>query len=149
MMTKVKPIAKSKYVPQKCGMPSGPMINRPSIEYTGRGNVLCCFAWNFRLFRSDPEDVKKNCQKIVALANGDENDDGEYVNLNSVNEACGISFAGSDERRGWAPVDDWPFPCFTYDWLGPGTELYEKFGEKVFLVSIPPEAEPYECYWEL
>lgn len=148
MTMKVKPIAKSKYVPQKCGMPSGPMINRPSIEYTGRGNVLCKLAWNARLFRSDPEDVMKQCGAVAKLVNGTDEEDGEPVNLNAINQRLGIVPADADEFRGWSPDDTTAFPCFVYDWLGPGTEDYERFGEKVFLVSIPVEATPIERYWD-
>ena len=137
------------HVVQKGGDPRGPMINRPSIEYTGRGNTLCCFAWNGRFFRSNEEDVREQCRKLVNIANGDEEHDPDYVNINTLMDFWGLFCDDSGERFGWAPDEGWPYPCFTFEWLDKGTSTYDKFGERVFLISIPPEASPYECYWEI
>lgn len=139
----------SRHVPQKCGEPRGPMINRPSIEYTGHGNDLCCFAWNGRYFRADREWVKEGCKKVVELVNGKDGEEGDYANVNTVQDFWGITCDDSGERFGWAPSEEWPYPCFTFDDCGPGTYLYDQFGETVFLISIPTEASPYECYWEV
>lgn len=140
---------RSQYVPRKSGEVKHPFLNRPSVEYTGRGNDLICFAWNARYFRSSIDDVKKGCNKLVELANGTDGIDGDYCNVGTLEDLWGLYVDDSGERFGWAPGDDWPYPCFTYDILGPGTAAYDAFGENVFLVSIPPEASPYECYWEV
>lgn len=140
----------SKHVPQRCGAPRGSMLNRPSIEYTGYGNDLVCFAWNGRYFRASEDWVRKGCGKIVDIVNGNGEDiEGDYANVNTLQDLWGIECDDSGERFGWSPSDEWPFPCFTFDWCGQGTSLYDKFGERVLLVSIPPQASPYECYWEV
>lgn len=141
----------SKHVPRKCGPPMGPMFNRPSIEYTGRGNKLVCFGWNCRYFRSDWDDVRKQCDIFTSIANGNpsEGNDGEYVNVGELEQMWGIVPDDAGEHCGWAPSDDYAFPCFVFEVCGKGTGLYDKFGEEVLLVSIPPEAYPYEWYWEV
>lgn len=139
----------SKYVPHVAEKPWGSFVNRPSIEYTGRGDQLVCFAWNCRYFRSSWDDVKAQGQRVVAMANGTNDDDGSPVNINTFQDAWGITCDDSGERFGWSPSEDWPFPCLTYDICGKGTMLYDQFKEDVLLVSIPTEASPYECYWEV
>ncbi len=139
----------SQYVVQKAGQPFGRFVNRPSVEYTGRGNDLCCFAWNGRYFRSSKTDVIAQCDEFVKKVNGTGNDDGDYGNIGDLETMWGLFADDAGERFGWAPSEDWPYPCFTYDNLGPGTNLYDQFGEEIFLISIPPEASPYECYWEV
>lgn len=135
----------SMYVPQRCGEPRGSFVNRPSIEYTGRGDDLICFAWNCRYFRSSREDVQKQCEKFVSLIT-DEEDIGSIALLE---EMFGIIPDDAGEAFGWSSSEDWPYPCFTFEDCGPGTQLYEQFGERVLMVSIPPEANPYGCYWEV
>lgn len=139
----------SMYVPQRCGEPRGPYVNRPSVEYTGRGNDLICLAWNCRYFRSSRDDVKKQCKKVVDLVNGDGEEDGEPISISKLEDMLGIMPSDSGEAFGWSPSEDWPYPCFTFEDCGPGTGLYEQFGERVLMISIPPEANPYGCYWEV
>lgn len=140
---------RAQYVPQKAGTPFGRFVNRPSVEYTGRGNDLCCFAWNGRYFRSSIADVKAQCDEFVKKINGTEKDDGDYGSVGDLEAMWGLFADDSGERFGWAPSDEWAFPCFTYDICSRGTNLFDQFGEDVFLISIPPEASPYECYWEV
>lgn len=140
---------KSQYVVQKAGQPFGRFVNRPSIEYTGRGEDLCCFAWNGRYFRSSIEDVKKQCEAFAAMVNGTNDEEGESGNVGDLECMWGLAFDDAGETFGWSPSEDWPFPCFVFDELGPGTDCYDRFGEKVWLISIPAEARPYECYWEV
>ena len=139
----------SQYVVQRAGKPFGKLMNRPSVEYTGRGNDLICFAWNGRFFRSSIENVKECCDKLVKMANGTDGSDVDTVNVGTLEDLWGIVVDDSGESFGWAPGDDWAYPCFTYDILGQGTHAYDLFGEDVFLVSIPTDARPYECYWEV
>lgn len=142
-------MVQSKHVPQKCGEPRGPMFNRPSVEYTGRGNTIIFDGWGGRIFRSDVEDVKAGCEKLVQLVKGDGPEGGECANYNTLYSYWGIEKTDMGERDGWAPDEEWEHPDFVYTWLGPGTDLYDKFGEKVFLVEPQIDAFPYSCYWEV
>lgn len=138
----------SQYVVQKAGQPFGRFVNRPSVEYTGRGDDLCCFAWNGRYFRSSIDDVKKQCAAFAAMVNGTNDEEGEPGSIADLEIMWGLIFDDSVKRFGWSPSENWAYPCFTFDELGPGTECYDRFGEKVWLISIPEDASPYECYWE-
>ena len=64
----------------KCGPPRGPLVNRPSIEYSGFGDTLCFECWGGRYFRSDPEAVEEQVEMFVRKYR----DDKETVNLESI-----------------------------------------------------------------
>ena len=141
-------IVQARNVPRKCGEPIG-WFNRPSVEYTGRGNELCCFAWNGRYFRSSEADVRRACDKIVQLCNGNEHEDGEPVGVSDVEYEWGLIPDDAARRYGWPGNEEYSYPCFVYERCGPGTYLYDIFKEDVLLISIPEPANPMEYYMEV
>ena len=141
-------MVQARYVPRRCGDPIG-LFNRPSVEYTGRGNELCCLAWNGRYFRSSEADVRKACDKVVKACNGNEEEDGCPVSIGDLEAELGILVDDSATRFGWSPDEDYNYPCFVYEKCGPGTYLYDLFKEPVLLISIPEPASPMEYYMEV
>ena len=141
----------SRYVPTKCGEPIG-FFNRPSVEYTGHGNDLICFAWNGRYFRAGEEWVRKGCDTIIKMCNGfydPENGEGEAVSIRDLEAEWGLVSDDPASIFGWTPVEGYTYPHFTFDWQKEGTYLYDVFKEPVLLVSIPHEAWPIEYYMEV
>ena len=141
-------IVQARVVPRKCGEPIG-WFNRPSIEYTGRGNTLFCLAWNGRYFRSSEADVRRGCAEITKRCNGTEEEDGEPVSIADLENELGIRPDDAGYRTGWPSNENYSYPCFTFEWCGEGTYLYDVFGENVLMIVIPELATPIDCYMEV
>lgn len=141
----------SRYVPTKCGEPVG-YFNRPSVEYTGHGNDLICFGWNGRYFRASEDWVRNGCDIIIRKCNGtydSEDGEGEPVGVKDLENVWGLCGDDPSYIFGWSPSEEYPYPCFTFEWLKEGSYLYDVFKEPVLFVGIPNEAMPTEYYMEV
>lgn len=138
-------------MPLRSEPPSSPYFNKPSVEYTGRGNDLIFDGWAGRWFRSSSEDVVEGCHEIERRVNGSGTgeEDGEYANYDSLYEVWGIETTDQGMCHGWSPANDYVHPAFTFTWCGPGSKLYDKFQERVFLVEPAYDAFPYDYYQEV
>ncbi len=138
------------YVIQKAGTPAGPMINRPSIEYTGKGNLLCCDGWGNRYFRANEEWVREGCEKLKSMLRGDEANgiEGDWVNYSILYKLWGIDDSVMGYADGWSPTETKSIE-FVFTMCGEDTEFYKKFGEPVFLIEPDSWSFPYKDYMEI
>ena len=142
-----KPKIPAKHVPYRCGDPRGPMVNRPSVEYTGHGNDLIYDGYGGRIFRANEKWVRDGCEKFVKRYT---DGDGDWVNYNDLYKLWGIEETDFGAKYGYSPSEDWFVDLeFSFTWLEPKTELYDKFGEKVLVVEPKQGCFPMECYWEV
>lgn len=136
----------ARHVPIRGGRPRGKMINRPSVEYTGNGNQLIYDGWGGRIFRSSEEKVKEGCD-LLCEQNAD-----DYCNYNDLYANWEIMQSDFGAKFGWTPSDNEDYGRkieFTFTWCDEGSELYDKFGERVLCVEPIWDCMPYESYFEL
>lgn len=137
---------RSRHVPSRCGEPRGPMINRPSVEYTGHGNDLIYDGWGGRMFRASEKWVRQGCDNLIQKYT---EDGGDWCNYNDLYHFWNIEDTDAGARDGWSPSKDWRVELvFIYTWLD-GGPLFDKFGERVLVVEPDPRCFPYESYQEV
>ena len=140
----------SRHVPYRCGTPRGPMINRPSVEYTGHGTDLVYDGFGGRIFRASEDWVRKGCDAFIRRYTCDGEDEGNFVNYSDLYKIWNIEESDFGYRFGYSPSEDYRVNIeFVFTWLGPGTDLYDKFGERVLVVEPKMGCYPYEEYMEL
>ena len=133
----------------KCGQAIGPMINRPSVEYTGHGNLLVFDGWAGRWFRANEKWVRDGVEKFIADYKGDESG-GDWVNYNDLYRNWGLEVVDCGAKFGYSPDEEYKQELnFEFTMCGPGTNLYEKMGEKVLLVEPSWDSMPWEGYMEV
>ena len=110
----------------------------PSVEWTGKGTLLCFEGYSGRLFYSSRAAVEEAEQKF-----NDRFAEGEYLSLNDLYKLFGISETHFGEQYGWAANSDY------YD--GPiefrNTETVTEHGEKMLVIEI--FTYPMECWMEV
>ena len=137
------------HIIMKAGKPYGPDINRPTVEYTGKGNLLCYDTYAGRAFRSSEEAVRKECELFIDTYTGVEGEDGKYVSWADLHELWGIIPTTFDIVWGYSPDPDWRVDMtFDIQLCGPGTSLYEIFGEPVLVIEPGMYSMPIEGYLE-
>ena len=122
-------------------------FNRPSFEYTGFGNTPCFCGYSGRWFYSSEEAVRRACKEVEEMFNGDEIEGPQMVNYNDLYLKWNIETTSFGAASKWDPSSrDSRRPNFVFSWCGPGTQLYDKCGESVFLVEPAYDALPeYYC----
>ena len=110
----------------------------PSVEWTGKGALLCFEGYSGRLFYSSRESVEE-AERIF----NDRFAEGDYLSLNDLYKLFGISETHFGEQYGWAANSDY------YD--GPiefrNTETVTDHGEKMLVIEI--FTYPMECWMEV
>ena len=129
------------YIALEGGKPYGPHINRPTIEYTGKGNLLCFLGYSGRLFRSSEEAVRKDCEWFIDLYK-----DGEDAYLNDFFKKLNIEPTDFGAEFVFLQ-DNKVCPKFVFTMCGRGTNLYEKLGEPVFMIEFDIETMPTADGW--
>ena len=132
---------KARYVSVRCGTPMGPLVNRPTIEYTGHGNLLCCDGWGGRLFRASKEWVQKGIDKFLK----DYNECDGWFPYSNLYKNWGLEFYDLGIKFGYSSDETYKQDVqFEQTMYGPGSGLYEKFGEVVLLVEPRYDSMPWD-----
>lgn len=136
---------RSRTLPTRAEPPDSIFFNQPSVERTGHGEQLILDEWGGRWFRASESWVRNGCENIMVRY-----ENGEYLNYNDLYAKWNIEPSDFGAARGWAASPDWKVDLsFVFTWHGPGTSLYDKFGEKVLLVELAWDAFPFESYMEV
>ncbi len=136
---------RSRVLPVRSEPPDSIFFNTPSVERTGHGDDIICEECGERYFYASEEWVRDGCEDIIIrYANG------ECVNLNDLYTKWNIEPSQYGYRNGWPTNPDYAVDLsFVFTWCGPGTRLFDKFGQKVLLVEPKYDAFPMEDYLEL
>ena len=130
----------------KCGPPRGPLVNRPSIEYSGFGDTLCFECWGGRYFRSDPEAVEEQIEMFIRKYR----DDKETVNFNDLYGLLNIEQTTMGGTYGYSPSPDWYQELgFITEFAAHDSKIVCEMGEPVFLIEPDYNSQPFESYWEV
>ena len=111
----------------------------PSVEETGRGDVLCLEVYSGRWFRSSEESVRRACGEFKKMF-----DDGEYLSMNNLYLLLGIVETRFGHQFGFPNNTDYYDESLDID-----IAYYEmeKWGEPVLVIDI--QTWPMECWQEL
>ena len=138
---------KTRQIPIKAGEPRKDIALRPSVEYTGMGNLLVYDAWGGKFFRASEAFVRAGCEKFKQMYLEEEN----YLCYNDLYKLWKVLETDPGGNWGYSPSEDWKKDDlnFEYTRMGPGTELYDKFGEEVLVVEPNINSFPMESFWEV
>lgn len=123
----------------------------PSVEETGRGDLLCYEGYSGRWFRSSEEAVKRAIAKL-----NEKFENGEYLSLNDFYELLGIETTHFGFQFGWAPNPDYyDFPIDIQTTFCESYEIKDAYGqmkkmtidECVLLIDV--YTYPMECWQEV
>ena len=144
METNLKGIRRVPYI--VCGPPTGKWVNKPSVEYSGYGDLLCLECWGVRYFRSDYNAVKEQIERFIEWYTCEN----QYLSYNDLYNLFGISESTMGGNYGYAPSVDYRIEMsFELTLCGRGTKLYEEMGEKVLLIEPSHGSEPFEGFMEV
>lgn len=150
---KIEEDKKTKHVPWKC----------QTIEDTGNGDDLFIDEWSGRVFKSSVEHVQAGIDKI-----NDERDEGmdlpfserPDVNFpiatayNDFYVAWDLEPTGLGATFGFPASDDWydsrriDFKIITLDQKDMDPVMWERYGQRIHLISLNPDYYPMACYLE-
>lgn len=124
----------------------------PSIEQTGKGNLLCFEGYGGRIFRSSYDAVKEDIALFV-----EKYYNGEYVSLNDLYAQLGLIQTTFGSQYGWSPSEEYKVTLrFNLEMAEPDeiSDVYAKnlkfFNEPVLLIDIDSlYSLPIENYWEV
>jgi hypothetical protein len=136
---------RSMVVPMRSEPPDSRFFKQPSVEETGHGHQLVLEGYGCRWFRASEKWVRDGCDKVIEKYNS-----GKTINFNDFYIEWNIDTSTFGAQVGWPASFDWRKDIeFTYTMCGPGSELYNKFGEKVLLVEPVWDSLPYVDYMEV
>lgn len=134
-----------------------------TIEETGHGDEIFIDEWSGRVFKSSVEHVQAGIDKV-----NDERDegmelpfsDGKDVNFpiatayNDFYNAWDIEPTGLGATFGYPASDDWynsrriDFKIITLDQKDMDPVMWERYGQRIHLISLNPDYYPMACYLE-
>lgn len=121
----------------------------PSVEETGRGDLLCYEGYSGRWFRSSEEAVRRAINTL-----NDRFEAGEYLALNDFYELLGIETTHFGHQYGWCPNSDYyDFPIEIDTTFCEHHELKNMYGQMEALdeciLLIDVYTYPMECWQEV
>ena len=129
---------------------------RPSIEDTGKGDLLCFENWGGRLFRSNEDSVRKAVDKFVndytTGCRRSEEDPAhvytEVYNFNDLYQLLGILPTTFGEAFGYTTSEYYVQNVrFRVEFIYPSKNfIAEQFGEPILLIE-PADDESYPQYY--
>ena len=134
-----------------------------TIEETGHGDEIFIDEWSGRVFKSSVEHVQAGIDKV-----NDERDEGMElpfserpdVNFpiatayNDFYSAWDIETTGLGATFGYPASDDWydsrriDFKIITLDQKDMDPVMWERYGQRIHLISLNPDYYPMACYLE-
>ena len=137
----------AKLIPIVAAIPSYKSFHRPSVEYTGHGNLLCYDSFGGRWFRSSEEAVRLGCNQVI----DDFKNEDAYVNYNTIYGYWGIMDSDFGYAWGWAPDEDYTTEIeFEIELIdNPASDMYRKWGEPVLIIAPSQKSPPYDFYMEI
>lgn len=141
-----------KYIPIKAGLPKFHNF-RPSIEKTGKGNLLCYDAYGGRWFRCSEKAVREAVDFFI-----EEYYKGEILNYNDLYALWGISQGTFGHQYGYSPEEGYQVEMsFEIYYLNEQqtkncVDLGLTWGaidEPVLIIEPDPNSLPFEAYWEV
>lgn len=128
----------------------------PSVEETGKGDLLCYEAWGGRLFRSDEGAVREAVDKFVddyRMGRMRTEEDPAHVymevyNFNDLYYLLGILPTHFGDAFGYTTVEDYAQDItFRVEFIYPSeNEIAEQFGEPILVIE-PVDDESYPQYY--
>lgn len=150
-------MTKVRLIPVRAKMPKEEAYYRPSVEHTGRGDLLCYDGYGGRWFRSSRQAVEEAVDHLL-----EQYENGEWINYNDLYMLLGMAESDFGEQNGWSPSEDWKVNLgFIIDFAtkeehrknkenNPDMRHYFKWIDEDFLIVEPePGAWPTGCYWEV
>lgn len=146
----------ARIIPIRAGKPKGEDFYRPSVEYTGKGNLLCYDAYGGRWFRSSREAVERAIEFFIQ-----DYRDGNVLNYNDLYAQLGISQTDFGYQYGWSPSESYQINMefhITYlseDELKHGHRInntdtqFANFEEGILIIRPDVNSLPFESYWEV
>ena len=125
-------MAKAILVPQRARLPDSKEYYRPSIEYTGKGNILCYDGYGGRWFRSSVEAVQEAVDHFI-----EEYEKGYVLSYNDLYLLLGMAESDFGEQYGYSPSEDWKVDlAFIIDFASKNEMMKLKMKTKVLVQNI-------------
>lgn len=146
----------ARIIPVRAGRPQSEMFYRPSVEYTGKGNLLCYDAYGGRWFRSSKEAVETAVSMFI-----EDYENGNVLNYNDFYALLGISQTDFGCQYGYSTSDSYHIDMkFHIEYLGSdelkhGSKInnmdieFASFEEGILIVRPDVNSLPFESYWEV
>ena len=146
----------ARIIPVRAGTPKGETFYRPSIEYTGKGNLLCYDAYGGRWFRSSKKAVEEAVNMFI-----EDYYNGNVLNYNNLYALLGISQTDFGAQYGYSSSDiyrinlKFHIEYLSTDAIKHGNKInnmdieFADFDEGILIIRPDVNSLPFESYWDV